>query len=60
VLSDLWHIAYETNSTTNLKDHTLNIKKNLINLIMLSESGGILIDKDVLLTEDLGWLEKLD
>jgi hypothetical protein len=44
----------------NLPDHALNIKKQLISLIMLSESGGILIDKEIILTEDLSWLEHLD
>jgi hypothetical protein len=36
VLFDLWHIAYETETTTNLRDHTYTIKKQLINLMMLS------------------------
>lgn len=56
VLADLWHKAYETNQSSNLPDHALNIKKQLISLIMLSESGGILIDKEIILTEDLSWL----
>ncbi len=50
VLVDLWHLAYETNLTTNLMDHTFTIKKHLLSLIMLAEMGGILIDKDVILT----------
>ena len=57
VLVDLWHIAYQTNTSTNLKDHTFTIKKQLISLIMLSELGGILMDKEMLLTDGLTWLE---
>ena len=59
VMSDLWHIAYETEHSSNIGDHTFTIKKQLISLIMLAESGGILIDKDLILTSELDWLEKL-
>jgi hypothetical protein len=54
---DLWHLAYETNLTKNLKDHTFTIKKHIVSLIMLSEMGGILIDKEIILTQPLDWLE---
>lgn len=50
-------MAYETNLTKNLKDHTFTIKKHLLSLIMLAEMGGILIDREAILTEPLDWLE---
>jgi hypothetical protein len=56
IMQDLWHLAYNTNLTRNLKDHIYSIKKHLVSLSLLAEMGGILIDKDVILTQGLGWI----
>ena len=51
VFGDLWHIAYETTTpSSNIQDHVRNIKKQMISLIILAETGGILVDKDLILT----------